>query len=392
MAEEPRFAHAPRRGAIFDILDTASVLLDAPLILEDADLNVIAWSAGQASADSERLRSIVDRHPEPWLVDVLRRRGILDRLAGGAGPLFAPPASAEAQPRMGCGVLIDGRLAGYLWAATANPFDPERAGRFEALAQTLAELLGHDTDAPPGALTPADLAGNSPALERVATRLGLHDRTISLLAVPGAGPRAAAAVQLILRSLHPEPLVVPGEDATWAVLPWDRPERAAARARQLAEVLARQEPGPVAIADPVVGHRRLPAAMAQIRLIQNLQLRYGRPAVAAFADVQVPYALLHLSRALDADGQRLRGVVDALRAHDAEKHTELVATLRSYLDSFGDAGAAAQSLHLHTNTFRYRMRRIVELTGFDPRDGEQRFVAELQLRLPDDGHPPAPER
>lgn len=369
------FAHAPHRDAIFELLDAASGLLDAPLILEDPDLNVIAWSAGQATADAERLQSIVDRHPGPWLAGVLRRRGTLDRLASGAGAVFAPPASASASPRMGCGVLVDGRLVGYLWATTPIAFDPERTGRFEALALTLADLLMTD----PAGLTAADLAGNTPALDQAATRLGLHDRTLSLLGVPEGGARTAAAVRLILRALHPEPLIVPGDDVTWAVLPWDRPEQAAARARQLAEALGR----PVAIADPVVGHEHLPAAMAQVKIIQELQFPYARGAVADFGDVQVPYAMSRLRRALNADGQRLRSVVDVLRAHDAAKHTELVATLRAYLDAFGEAGAAARSLHLHTNTFRYRWRRIVELTGFDPHDGEQRLRAELQLRLAD---------
>jgi DNA-binding PucR family transcriptional regulator len=60
-----------------------------------------------------------------------------------------------------------------------------------------------------------------------------------------------------------------------------------------------------------------------------------------------------------------------------------LATLRCYLDHFGDTNAAAAQLHLHPNTFRYRLQRIREVSGFDPRDAQTRFLAELHLRMRD---------
>jgi DNA-binding PucR family transcriptional regulator len=41
---------------------------------------------------------------------------------------------------------------------------------------------------------------------------------------------------------------------------------------------------------------------------------------------------------------------------------------------------AAERLHVHRNTFRYRLRRIEELAGIDLDDPDERLVAELQLR------------
>ncbi|MFE2425279.1 helix-turn-helix domain-containing protein [Streptomyces sp. NPDC059373] len=38
-------------------------------------------------------------------------------------------------------------------------------------------------------------------------------------------------------------------------------------------------------------------------------------------------------------------------------------------------------MHLHPNTFRYRMRIIKEISNFDPQDPGMRFLAEPQLRL-----------
>ncbi|MGH3971610.1 MAG: helix-turn-helix domain-containing protein, partial [Mycobacterium sp.] len=51
-----------------------------------------------------------------------------------------------------------------------------------------------------------------------------------------------------------------------------------------------------------------------------------------------------------------------------------------YLDSFGDVGAAAQRLHVHPNTVRYRTRRIEQLLATSLADPDVRLVLSLSLR------------
>jgi DNA-binding PucR family transcriptional regulator len=59
----------------------------------------------------------------------------------------------------------------------------------------------------------------------------------------------------------------------------------------------------------------------------------------------------------------------------------LAETLRAHLDSFGDIGAAAQSLQVHPNTVRYRVRRIEKLLSASLADPEVRLVFSLGLRI-----------
>jgi DNA-binding PucR family transcriptional regulator len=59
----------------------------------------------------------------------------------------------------------------------------------------------------------------------------------------------------------------------------------------------------------------------------------------------------------------------------------LAETLRTYLDSFGDIGGAAQSLHVHPNTVRYRVRRIEKLLSTSLADPEVRLLFSLGLRV-----------
>ncbi|MEU9118842.1 helix-turn-helix domain-containing protein [Streptomyces sp. NPDC048506] len=54
----------------------------------------------------------------------------------------------------------------------------------------------------------------------------------------------------------------------------------------------------------------------------------------------------------------------------------LMAALTTYLDA-GSANAAARALGLHPQSLRYRLRRIGELTGRDPRDPWQRLTLDI---------------
>ena len=68
--------------------------------------------------------------------------------------------------------------------------------------------------------------------------------------------------------------------------------------------------------------------------------------------------------------------VSALRADEPM----LAHTLSVYLDSFGDVAAAAEALHVHPNTVRYRVRRIEQVLGSSLADPDVRLLLALSLR------------
>jgi len=87
-----------------------------------------------------------------------------------------------------------------------------------------------------------------------------------------------------------------------------------------------------------------------------------------------------------ARGDQPTGAVARLIEYDALHKTNLVETLRAWLDAFGDVIAAAAAVYVHPNTFRYRLRRLAEVGQLDLTDPEARFAAMLQLRVV--VHPP----
>jgi sugar diacid utilization regulator len=102
-----------------------------------------------------------------------------------------------------------------------------------------------------------------------------------------------------------------------------------------------------------------------------------RGRVIALEDVVVDHMLRsssHAQRMLDAV---LRPLLDYDRLH----HAELIETLRAYVAADTNLTRTAERLMVHPNTAAYRLRRIRELTGRDPRAVDELLVLFLALKL-----------
>ncbi len=84
----------------------------------------------------------------------------------------------------------------------------------------------------------------------------------------------------------------------------------------------------------------------------------------------------HARRILEAT---LRPLAEYDRAHQAA----LVSTLRVYLDEGTNLTRSARALMVHSNTVLYRLRRIRDLSGRDPRDLRELVILYLGLQLSD---------
>ncbi|WP_103350140.1 PucR family transcriptional regulator ligand-binding domain-containing protein [Amycolatopsis sp. CA-128772] len=110
--------------------------------------------------------------------------------------------------------------------------------------------------------------------------------------------------------------------------------------------------------------------------------RPGRVAVVRAAEVDVHELLL----AGAPDGLRAalrRRVLGPLLAYDAEQHTDLVHTVRVFLECSGSPTRAAKALHVHVNTLRYRIGRAGELLGADLTEFTDQLDVYLALRAGD---------
>jgi sugar diacid utilization regulator/putative methionine-R-sulfoxide reductase with GAF domain len=110
----------------------------------------------------------------------------------------------------------------------------------------------------------------------------------------------------------------------------------------------------------------------------------ARPGPAAGVAV---FDELGVTRLLLAPGDQpdladyVKEVLGPVLEYDRERSAPLIATLRAYLESDCSLNAAAQRLAVHHKTLRYRLNRIGELTRLDLRRHEDRFRADLALRI-----------
>jgi DNA-binding PucR family transcriptional regulator len=134
-----------------------------------------------------------------------------------------------------------------------------------------------------------------------------------------------------------------------------------------------------AIAAPVAGLADVAAARAEVDRVLDSAERHpiSIGQVTSLAEARTTVLLDEIVALVGTDERLVDPRIRDLRARDPM----LAETLRAYLDSFGDIGAAAQWLQVHPNTVRYRVRRIEKLLSTSLSDPEVRLLFSLGLRV-----------
>ncbi len=103
--------------------------------------------------------------------------------------------------------------------------------------------------------------------------------------------------------------------------------------------------------------------------------------VATISDVRSRVLISETLAHLRTDPSLRDPRVSRLIEHDRAGGADLVHSLLAYLEAFGDARAAAERLHIHPNTLRYRVRRAIAVSGIDLSDPGERLFTQLQLLM-----------
>ena len=204
-------------------------------------------------------------------------------------------------------------------------------------------------------------------------------RVLAASVSDGQVEQAVALVEEVLASVTPAFLVSAVDAEVYALVP------SGAWAEGVRTALRTLEPGLrstrvlVGISSPV-GHSGLRGAAEEASHARRLgERRTARTCVVAGEEIALHQLLLagvpeELRRSLR---RRLLGpVLD----YDAEHGSDLVGTLRVFLDCSGSWTTAAARLHVHVNTLRYRVGRVEDLLGVDLSDFTERVDLYLALQ------------
>lgn len=146
--------------------------------------------------------------------------------------------------------------------------------------------------------------------------------------------------------------------------------------------------GSVSAVGPVAaGVAAAPWSLAEARLTLELAADAGLPQGAvksgAVLDAEA-FAVERLAtHSLDETRRKdfVRQQIGALLAHDDQRHSALLETLRVWLDLGCNTAQAARELHLERQSLHQRLQRIFSLCGGDPRGTDRLAALHLAVRL-----------
>jgi hypothetical protein len=383
-------------GDLFALANATAGLLDGPVTVEDRSGRVLAFSSRQDEGDAARIETILDRQVPAEKLRALEELGAFHTLYRSEGPVFLDGVSDK--PRVAIAVRAGGEILGSMWVVVDGRLSGEREQALREAAKVAALHLlrrraGEDVERRLRADLLASVLEGGTQAEQAAVRLGLsvQPACVLALAVTGepsgpdrvaAGNRVSEALALHLSAIHPRTAAASLSGVTYAVLPTNSGEQALRAAQAFLSRIGDRIPA-------VIGIGRIAARPAELRRSRSdadralRVLSSGRsPGRAAlFSEVYIASLLHELTDRMAAEEILPDGPVVRLRAYDARHGTALTDTLAAWLGTFGDVTAASAAVHVHPNTFRYRLKRLTEVSGIDLTDPEARFEAMVHLRL-----------
>lgn len=398
-------------GNISAVADAISVLLDAPITIEDLNSRIVAFSSNQNRGDRARQSSVLGQKVPAAYTQRLRELGVFKQVYANAAPVFLSDQTLSELPRAVMRVAAGDEILGSIWAVVSEPLTAERERTFVEAARLVALYLHRgriemDSERRSRQALLVSLLSGGEEARALARELDIDFGPFCVIAIdlapapPGSDSVDAAsrsarltqvvnAVHLQLAGTNPSSLAGVVGDVVYGLLPLRAGlESPASFVKSLAQDFhdrsMRRERLLIAVGTIVEDAADLQASRRDadraLRVIRNPKTSLGRTVVRA-DEVQVDTVLLEVYDQLVREQRVLTGPVFDLIAFDRAHDTDFVPTLDAFLAAFGDITRAAAALHVHPNTCRYRLRRIQEISGLDVNDPEARFNAMLQLRV-----------
>jgi purine catabolism regulator len=361
---QPRMARAALRRGLGGLLNELATALDGEAAMVDRDGRLLSGTLPTASTSAA--------------LEALQARFDSDRFSSAVCSSSDGVVSAQS-------VRVGRRVHGHLVVATPAPLTP--ADHF--LVGHAASLIALEQEKPlrlrneqariktlvlslllDGALAPSDAA------RRLSTIDFPAEADMAVLALDGTAPRTALAVvdEVMLDRGLPHIGLERGQSAV-AVVPGTLPDMVHGLADEIVNRLGDTGTGlghtVVTSADELAAGIDRAMGAARAARVRGLPI-IDASALGGRLLTTDPASRPALSRVADA---LLRPLVE----HDHRAGTDLVATLRAFLEHHGHVESTAAFLHIHRHTLRARMTRIQNTIDADLDSAYVR--AELLLAL-----------
>ncbi|MEA2524098.1 MAG: hypothetical protein QOF73_1325 [Thermomicrobiales bacterium] len=400
------------------MVDLLAATVGNPVALADQLFHLLASSPSGEHGDRHRREAVAyGGTPRRVLDDPLvgaHFRLVAERRRPTLFPAF--PDHGMDQRRLMAPVLANDEIIGYVTVLEERPFADGLATTLEQAAKILAlELLKRRVALETELHLMTDflgelLSGRSPNRDAVVSRAGFlgvdlfrswivllveADDSAALVVATGAANPVAAHQKLFdvirRRSRQWLPggiIAVQGESIVVlhpaVAVPGSRADGPRTLAEELRRETVRMLPGAtvtVAVSGVCRALDDFPVRYAEARRALDVSHGLGRRDQTVALEELGLYGILFRREDQDELLRFSRRMVEPLLAYDARRGTDLVGTLRVFLDEHGALRKTARRLNIHLNTLRGRLDRIGQLGNLDLDDAPTRLNLQLALEI-----------
>lgn len=384
MQESP-FGNEPLDD-IFAFCNRLAWQVGGPILIHDASWGVVAHSTLNQAIDKGREAIILQRAVPDDNAEAAVLTGAAAHIAAGEDVFTVNAIPGVQERRVVAVVRVLGVPVGTIWAAeSAGPLHPDVEQMMTAAAKQASLLFQVQEDL------------RRRQRERFVSLLlaGSHDEHLlaQYLGVPQNTPVRVVAVHYgdntdlrhqveqvlptLIAAVPADALTMHGDERMYVVFYGDDAHMSS---REFGEEMVRADErllvggGRVGrrLGHAVQSRRDADSVITYLRRTPGVQLGSTRLLRSKLALMRVAELLATMPEPFDGPLQWLSGLEETDRA-------EAIAALDAYFASNGNISEAARKIHVHPNTFRYRLAKISDVLNVDLDNREDRLLVELDL-------------
>lgn len=388
------------------LADHIGEILDCPITIEDSKHRIIAYSKHEENVDAARMATIIRRKVPENVIHTLWKNGIMSKLFESDEPVIIPAIEKVGLGnRIAVSVRKNNEILGFIWAQT----DDKKLGEDklnllkEAAKLVKNQLLQHQLKK-----TKAEedykeffwklLTGNIQRLSDIKRQADLFGMrldgklAISIIEFDREGNQkiekhsnylieTLQEVQVVCRLFDQNQLIL--------LIRLTSHESSVKNLKQFIQ----------SFIEKIKERLKLEYVRGSCGLIYNTPQQIDRSYQEALKVLELKeqfpnelkdiysyqelgiYQFINELYKMRIRDQYQNYSIERLREYDKKHQSNLLITLKTYLECDNNVQEAAKVLHVHTNTLNYRLKRISEITDIDLKDPNQKITFYLDLKI-----------
>lgn len=381
---------------LYTLANSLASIIGGSVAIEDMDRRVLAYSSlPDQRIDALREAGILGRHVPDMERNLAQYRTVL----AGHGVTRFPEVSDEFA-RAAIAVKAGAKPLGTIWAIEkVSGITPEgerlllEGARLAAL-HILRNQIQNKSELQVREATLRSALDATLSAKEIAYRLAIPAGTelslIGFAAIPNANGTAPLITHLgnelsqYLAIFRPDAAITTTPRTVYVLLPGGESEAVVRLVKSALSAIhvAFKDQICAAIAHTSTQPADLPSMRREIDdILRVTTLNSDLPTVAKLDDVHVRVLLAHVADELMREPGLKHPGIEAMLAYDLENKTYYADSVTAWLDAVGDIALAAESLFIHANTLRYRLRRVKDLFNISLNNPDDCLAVWMQLRL-----------